>query len=57
MKPETWFLWFGPPLLLIVGGLAILMSWRRRRAEALVRPTPLNADEQARLARLLGEGG
>jgi cytochrome c-type biogenesis protein CcmH len=57
MKPETWFLWFGPPLLLIVGGLAILMSWRRRRAEALVRPAPLDADEQARLARLMGEGG
>jgi cytochrome c-type biogenesis protein CcmH len=57
MKPETWLLWFGPPLLLIVGGLAILMSWRRRRAEALTRPAPLDADEQARLARLMGEGG
>jgi cytochrome c-type biogenesis protein CcmH len=57
MKPETWLLWFGPPLLLIVGGLAILMSWRRRRAEALTRPAPLDADERARLARLMGEGG
>jgi cytochrome c-type biogenesis protein CcmH len=57
VKPTTWLLWFGPPLLLIVGGLAILVGWRRRRAEALARPVPLDADEQARLARLLNEGG
>jgi cytochrome c-type biogenesis protein CcmH len=57
VKPTTWLLWFGPPLLLIVGGLAILRGWRRRRAAALARPAPLDADEQARLARLLNEGG
>jgi cytochrome c-type biogenesis protein CcmH len=57
VKPTTWLLWFGPPLLLIVGGLAILLGWRRRRAAALARPAPLDADEQARLARLLNEGG
>jgi cytochrome c-type biogenesis protein CcmH len=57
VKPTTWLLWFGPPLLLIVGGLVILMNWRRRRTEALAQPAPLDADEQARLARLLEEGG
>ncbi len=57
VKPTTWLLWFGPPLLLVVGGLAILLAWRRRRADTLTRPVPLSADEQARLARLLKEGG
>ncbi len=57
IKPTTWLLWFGPPLLLVVGGLAILLAWRRRRADTLTRSVPLSADEQARLARLLKEGG
>ena len=56
VKPTTWLLWFGPPLLLVAGGLAILSAWRRRAAAA-ARPMPLSADEQARLARLLKEGG
>jgi cytochrome c-type biogenesis protein CcmH len=57
VKPTTWLLWFGPPLLLVAGGLAILLAWRRRRADTLTRSVPLSADEQARLARLLKEGG
>jgi cytochrome c-type biogenesis protein CcmH len=57
VKPATWLLWFGPPMLLLAGGLAILLTWRRRRANALARPLPLSTDEQARLARLMKEGG
>jgi len=57
VKPTTWLLWFGPPLLLVAGGLAILLAWSRRRADTLTRSVPLSADEQARLARLLKEGG
>jgi len=57
VKPTTWLLWFGPPRLLVAGGLAILLAWRRRRAEALDRPAPLSAAERARLARLMKEGG
>lgn len=57
VKPATWLLWFGPPLLLLAGGGVILLSWRRRRAAALAPPAPLDADEQARLARLMREGG
>jgi cytochrome c-type biogenesis protein CcmH len=57
VKPTTWLLWFGPPLLLVAGGLAILLAWRRRRADTPTRSVPLSADEQARLARLLKEGG
>jgi cytochrome c-type biogenesis protein CcmH len=57
VKPATWLLWFGPPLLLVAGLLALLLSWRRRRVVALAQPAPLDADEQARLARLLNEDG
>src|SRR5882757_5642552 len=45
VKPTTWLLWFGPPLLLVAGGLAILLAWRRRRADMLARPVPLDAEE------------
>jgi cytochrome c-type biogenesis protein CcmH len=57
VKPATLLLWFGPPLLLLAGGLVMLLTWRRRRADALVRPLPLSTDEQVRLARLMKEGG
>jgi len=57
VKPTTWLLWFGPPLLLVAGGLAILLAGRRRRADVLARPAPLSAAEQVRLARLMKEGG
>jgi cytochrome c-type biogenesis protein CcmH len=56
VKPTTWLLWFGPPFLLLAGGLTIMLAWRRRRADALARPEPLSADEQKRLARLMKEG-
>ena len=56
VKPATWLLWFGPPLLLAAGGLAILAAWRRRRVDALPGMAALSSDEQARLARLLKEG-
>jgi cytochrome c-type biogenesis protein CcmH len=57
IKPTTWLLWFGPPLLLFAGGAAMLLAWWRRRSDAPTGPAPLSADEQARLARLLDEGG
>ena len=57
IKPTTWLLWFGPPLLLLAGGAAMLLAWRRRRSDAPAGSAPLSADEQARLARLLDEGG
>jgi cytochrome c-type biogenesis protein CcmH len=57
IEPKTWLLWFGPPLLLLIAGLAVLFTWRRRRADALARPLALSTDEQARLARLMKEGG
>jgi cytochrome c-type biogenesis protein CcmH len=57
VKPTTWLLWFGPPVLLVAGGLAILLAWRRRRADTLARPVALSAAERSRLDRLMKEGG
>ena len=54
VKPATYALWFGPPLLLATGGLVIFFAARSRRTEASVSaPAPLTVAERARLARLL----
>jgi len=56
VKPATWLLWFGPPALFVVGAVAMVFVWRRRRAAAGAVPAPLSADERQRLARLMKEG-
>jgi len=56
IDPATWFLWFGPPGLLVPGGLALVVMQRRRRRAAAAGPAPLDAAERARLDRLLKEG-
>jgi cytochrome c-type biogenesis protein CcmH len=56
VKPATYLLWFGPPGLLLLGGLALALAQRRRRAALASAPAPLSAAEQQRLARLLDEG-
>ena len=53
-KPQTWILWFGPALLVGGGLIGLALFWRKRTA-APARPTPLSADERARLDRLLGD--
>jgi len=60
MRADTWVLWFGPLIVLIIGagGLAIAVV-RRRRRQAV--PAALEPEERARLERLLqdsadGEG-
>jgi cytochrome c-type biogenesis protein CcmH len=51
---RTSVLWFGPPVLLLAGALALFLIARRRRGQtAMAEDTGLTADEQARLARLL----
>ncbi len=55
VEPATYVLWFGPPLVLLVGGLGALLYLRRRRAAAAV-PAPLSEAERQRLAALLREG-
>ena len=52
MKLTTYALWFGPALLLLLGGLGVFLffSGARRAPSA---PAPLSAEERARLDRLL----
>ncbi|MGN8113160.1 cytochrome c-type biogenesis protein [Labrys sp. 22185] len=47
---RTLALWSGPPALLLLGGIAIFLSTRRRQAAA---PAPLSSDEQARVDDIL----
>ncbi|HLY56290.1 MAG TPA: cytochrome c-type biogenesis protein [Stellaceae bacterium] len=54
VERATWLLWFGPPLVVLLGAAGIALGLRRRRAEA---PTPLDPGERARLAAILGEDG
>lgn len=50
VEPRTWLLWFGPPALLAIAGLAV---WRQSRRRTGVSPPPLDAGERQALDRLL----
>ena len=54
VEPATYALWFGPPALLLVGGLGVLFYLRRHRPEAA--PAPLSEAERQRLGELMREG-
>jgi cytochrome c-type biogenesis protein CcmH len=49
MTPATWLLWFGPPAVLAVAGLGVVLAMRRRGGAA----PPLSEEERKRLAALL----
>ena len=49
VRTGTWLLWFGPALLVLAGGGALLVFARRKPAET----TPLSPEEERRLADLL----
>ncbi len=52
MKLTTYALWFGPALILLLGGLGVfLFFFGARRAPSA--PAPLSAEERARLERLI----
>ena len=56
VKPETYLLWFGPAVILVLGALGVGTYLRRRApesAEAMAVARPLSAAEQDRLDRLL----
>ena len=55
VKPETYFLWFGPAAILLAAAVGVVLFFRRRRA--LAAPPPLTPEEQRRLTALLGERG
>ncbi len=54
VKPATWILWFGPALLLAGGGGFLWWRARRSRGVTAPAPVPLSAEEEARIASLLG---
>ncbi len=58
LRPETWPLWFGPPLMVAVVIFAFLMVYRaRQNADAAEGVRPLSAAERARLDALVEELG
>lgn len=54
VKPETWLLWAGPFLLMIIG-VAVLLVYLRRR-NRVIDQTPLTKDEARRIDALLKGG-
>jgi len=54
MRTETYLLWFGPALVLAIALGALLLALRRRRSAS--RTAPLDADERARLDKILNGG-
>jgi len=54
VKPATYLLWFGPFAMLLIGVVAVFVFFRRQRAAAALPPA-LSVEEEARLARLLGD--
>ncbi|MDH2431230.1 cytochrome c-type biogenesis protein CcmH [Pokkaliibacter sp. MBI-7] len=55
LDPVTWLLWFGPLLLLLVGGLAVWLLAGRSRPRIEQANTNELSDSAARLASLLKE--
>ena len=52
-KADTWLLWLGAPLVLLLAGGGLLLAARKRRTiEAM--PAPLTDEERARVDSLLG---
>jgi cytochrome c-type biogenesis protein CcmH len=51
VKPSTWLLWFGPAIVLVLGGIALVVWFRRRKVA--VEPSPISEQERAQVSRLL----
>ncbi|WP_395686371.1 cytochrome c-type biogenesis protein [Caenimonas koreensis] len=52
VKPQTWLLWAGPFVLMLVGVIVLVVYVRRRRAEPAAAPL---TEEEARRAQALLE--
>jgi len=52
MKSTTILLWFGPFILLVIGGSVLIISLKRRRQR--VAEAPLSAEDLHRAEKLLG---
>lgn len=57
MRPDTYLLWFGPALVLVLGAVVMVLYVRRRGSAASAgetnEPAALSADEEERLNHLL----
>ena len=56
VRPDTYLLWFGPLLLVLLGAGGILLYFRGRRSSAML-PTPLSEAERRQVDELLDERG
>lgn len=54
VRPATWLLWFGPPVVLVAGGI-LLAGYFRGRAQPAGPAPELDRNESERLRQLLGE--
>ncbi len=57
-KSSTYVLWFGPAMVLIIGIIALIVLFRRRKGQtaALSHPSaPLSEEEARRLEKLMGD--
>src|SRR5690554_164347 len=55
VRSDTWILWFGPAIVLLIGAAGIALAVARRRKQGATAPDVLKPEEEARLARLLAE--
>jgi cytochrome c-type biogenesis protein CcmH len=55
LKASTWLLWFGPPLVLLVGLVMLMRTVRERRKR--IEREPLSASEHAEAEHLLSGDG
>lgn len=56
MKPETYVLWYGPAVLVVLGAIGVgVFFWRRRSGASAPPSQPLSSAERQRLEALLQE--
>jgi cytochrome c-type biogenesis protein CcmH len=57
VKPATYALWFGPPALLVVGGVTVFLFLRRVRRGTDPALRPLSEDEKRALDAMMRDDG
>ena len=55
VRSSTWLLWYGPGIIVLLGGIGAVVWMRRQRHHARV-VAPLNDEEREAIDRLLKEG-